>query len=125
MMFMNEYEIEIALSRFANDETPNLFTAANTLYRLKEWTNDNSDGWAYWPKPCRAAKRLQELLQAADRFNPVDCTDAALKAALTPIKAFLTSHKVDHAKIIAPATDEGDLIHFRRLANDADRAWSA
>lgn len=117
MMLMNEYDIDNARSRFADDETPNLFTAANTLYRLKEWTNDNSDGWPYWRKPSQAAKRLQELLQAADRFDPQDCTDAQLKAALSPVKAFLTRQGVMHQTIIAPLTDEGDLIHFQRLAN--------
>lgn len=90
MLYMNSYEIEEAVLRFGRGDTPNLQQAALILERLRGWTNRNSDGWAYWPKPCRAAKRLQELLQEVDRYRPVDCTEAELAAALRPIKAFLT-----------------------------------
>jgi hypothetical protein len=91
MLFMNEYEIDSAVIRFATDSsTPNLGTAALALQRLARWADSNSDGWHSWPKPCRAAKRLQEVLQAADRFDPQDCTAAELRSALTPVKSFLT-----------------------------------
>ena len=94
--FMNEYEIEELTGRFGQGETPNLLTGANVLRRLCRWTNSNSDGWAYWPKPTRAAAKLMELLDSVDRFDPQDCTDGQLRSALTPIKAFLTKQGVDH-----------------------------
>lgn len=90
MSWMNEYDVEDALYRFTRQDTPNLLTAATLLDRLVRWTNSNSDGWAYWPKPSRAAARLQELLQSADRYDPRDVPDAELRKALSPIKAFLT-----------------------------------
>lgn len=109
MRYMNEYEIENALIRFNRGDTPNLGHGAFILARLATWTNRNSDGWAYWPKPCRAAQSLQALLQTADRFDPVDVTAAELKRATSPIKAFLTRQGVDHAEILdppAPPTNE-------------------
>lgn len=91
MLFMNEYEIDDAVRRFSRaDDTPNLLAGAKTLARLRDWTNRNSDGWPYWSKPCRSAERLQTLLQAADRFDPTDCTEAELKRAYVPIKTMLT-----------------------------------
>jgi hypothetical protein len=76
MLFMNEYEIEDSLLRFGSEETPNLLKGAKVLDGLRRWANSNSDGWAYWQKPLLAAKKLMTLLQAADRFDPTDCTDA-------------------------------------------------
>lgn len=96
MLFMNRYEVEDTVRRFADTDTPNLLTGAQALERLMRWTDANSDGWAYWPKPTTAAKKLMELLQGVDRFDPVDCTDAELRRAFTPIKAFLTKQGVDH-----------------------------
>jgi len=102
MLFMNEWDIEDAQRRFYPDETPNLAAAAQILAVLAAWTNANSDGWAYWPKPVRAAKRLMELLQAGEARNrnrydePVDATDAELATALTPVKAFLTRQGVEY-----------------------------
>jgi hypothetical protein len=96
MLFMNEYEIEDSLLRFGSEETPNLLKGAKVLDGLRRWANSNSDGWAYWQKPLLAAKKLMTLLQAADRFDPTDCTDAELRAALTPIKSFLTKQGVEH-----------------------------
>lgn len=98
MRFMNEWDIEDALRRFRPDETPNLATGAEVLAALAGWTNRNSDGWAYWPKPVRAANALIVLLEAqrGKRWgNPVeDVTAAQLKKALAPIKAFLTRQGV-------------------------------
>lgn len=91
MLFLNEYDVESAVIRYATDSsTPNLGTAALALARLVDWTNSHSDGWAYWPKPARAARSLQQLLSDADRYNPQDVTPAELQRALVPIKAFLT-----------------------------------
>lgn len=99
MLFMNEWEIEASLARFDSAATPNLHKAAIVLDNLKDWANRNSDGWCYWPKPCRSAKSLMTLLADADRFNPVDCTDADLKRAFSPIKALLTKQGADHAEV--------------------------
>lgn len=89
MMFMNEWDIENAV-RWFGPETPHLAQAAQTLQRLMGWANSHSDGWAYWPKPARAAKGLMTLLDDADRFDPVDVSDADLRKAYSPIKAMLT-----------------------------------
>jgi hypothetical protein len=81
---------------------PNARAAVTTLYNLMRWTNRNSDGWAYWPKPARAAKKLMELVEDAERNqrdpwrrDKVEVTPARLKAALSPIKAFRTRQKAD------------------------------
>lgn len=101
MHFMNTYEIEEAMYRLVNDEDrlPNLTQGVLVLARLAVWTNRNSDGWAYWPKPVRAARRLMELVQSVDRWEPEDVTSADLRKACAPIKAFLTRHDVDHAEV--------------------------
>lgn len=99
MRFMNEWDIEESRQRF--QDHPILGPATETLENLKEWTNRNSDGWPYWPKPARAAARLMELierdgtaryLRSEDRD---DATEAELRAALRPIKAFRTRHGAD------------------------------
>ncbi len=90
MLFMNRWDIEDAVRQHADD--PILGPASRTLHNLMEWTDNNSDGWPYWPKPCRAAKRLQELFQLR-RVDPV--TVEEYKAALRPIKAFRTRQGAD------------------------------
>lgn len=95
MLFMNEYDVQEAEQAFRND--PVLGPAVLTLRNLVDWTNRNSDGWAYWPKPCRAAKNLQQLLQSQHRYasNPDDVTASDVRAALRPIKAFRTRQGAD------------------------------
>jgi hypothetical protein len=105
MLFMNEYDIEEALNRFHNAETPNLFAGAQTIARLCRWTNSCSDGWPYWSKPVTAARKLIELLQAADRFDPQDCTEADLRKAYAPIKSFLTRQGADHETVFPTPQD--------------------
>jgi hypothetical protein len=105
MLFLNEYEIEDALRRVNPDAEPVLAEAVIVLANLAAWTNANSDGWAYWPKPCRAAKALQTAIQAHQDWERseyqrpregAEITPAVLKRALTPIKAFLTRQGVAH-----------------------------
>jgi hypothetical protein len=103
-MWMNEWDIEEAIRRFDRPDTPNLGQGALILDRLMRWTNRNSDGWPYWSKPSNAARSLMKLLQAADRYDPVDVTPAELKKALSPIKAFLTRQGVSHDEILAAFT---------------------
>lgn len=99
-MWMNEYDIEEALRLTAHFELPNKRRAAEVLDRLKDWTNRNSDGWPYWQKPARAANKLMELIDlTAVRRTSEDCTEAELRRALVPIKAFLTRQHVDHVEV--------------------------
>jgi hypothetical protein len=97
MMFMNEYEIESA-AHYCRDH-PVLGPATRTLQNLATWTNQNSDGWPYWAKPCRAAARLQELIYEATRYrygaDAEGVTVEQYKAALKPIKAFRTRQGAD------------------------------
>lgn len=109
MMFMNEYEIEELAVAWR--QHPIMGPAAHSLKNLMEWANANSDGWHSWPKPCRAAKQLQELLQGyvaegGDRCpecqaggvsgyhrrycSRPDVTREAVRKAYKPIKAFRT-----------------------------------
>ena len=95
MLYMNEYEIEDAVARYADD--PVLGPAARTLRNLMEWTNRNSDGWPYWAKPSRAAKGLQALLSSQRRYGweTSQVTAAEYATALRPIKAFRTRQGAD------------------------------
>lgn len=93
MLFMNGWEIDNAYDRYRDH--PVLGPATITLCALRDATNACSDGWAYWPKPCRAARKLQELIQGPDpmaRYDNerADATAAKLRAALAPIKALRT-----------------------------------
>lgn len=102
---LNEFEIESAQIAAAHDfHRPNVQAAVLTLARLMEWTNENSDGWAYWRKPVDASTKLQALVQSAyalhrDADRESDFTDRELKAAYTPIKAFLTRQGIHHSVI--------------------------
>ena len=101
MMFMNQWDIQDACDQFAGD--PVFGPATLTLHSLMSWTNHNSDGWAYWPKPCRAAKSLQEFIQAEQRRQRTSYWEdpderevqAQYKKALSAIKAFRTRQNAD------------------------------
>lgn len=104
MRFMNEWDIDNANIRW-NDH-PVLGPAARTLRNLAEWTNQNSDGWPYWSKPCRSAAKLMELIEGDGTYDFMrgereDATPARLTAALSPIKAFCTRQKIDKNLIIS------------------------
>lgn len=94
---MNEYDIEEALRSTAQQELPNLRQAAEVLSRLKDWVNSCSDGWPYWNPPRKASSNLQGLLTRATlyKYGARDCTEAEVKRAITPVKAFLTRQNVD------------------------------
>lgn len=106
MRYMNDYDIEMALRRYSRGNTPNRHAAAQTILNLADWTNHNSDGWAYWPKPARAAARLMELLEsdgtweAQRRLEETDATDREFLDALRPVKSFLTRQGVTHSEVI-------------------------
>lgn len=102
-MWMNEYEIEDALRLTAYFELPNARRGAEILSKLKDWTNNNSDGWPYWQKPSKAADKLMTALTAAinasRQQDNMDMTQAELQKALTPIKSFLTRQGVAHSEV--------------------------
>lgn len=97
---MNEYEIEDALHRFADHDLVNLYRAALILWRLAGEVNSMSDGWPYWQAPRKASARLQALVEGADRLDPQDVSESDLKAALTPLKRFLTKYGIDHSRVL-------------------------
>ena len=95
MRFMNRWDVEEAVGMHA--QHPILRPATQTLQNLMEWTDRNSDGWAYWPKPVRAAARLMELIEQSHPYRrpQEDVTIEQYKAALRPIKAFRTRQNAD------------------------------
>jgi hypothetical protein len=102
MRYMNDWEIDDAVERHRHH--PILGPATQTLHNLAACADANSDGWAYWPKPARAAAKLMELIEGdpTDRFaERDDVTKAQLKAAYRPIRSFLTRHKLT-CEIIEP-----------------------
>lgn len=111
MTWLNEGDVRDAVHYIENPwrddpERPNLKRAVKTLEALVEWTNENSDGWPYWPKPSRAASKLQEIIQNSvlsyqgRTGYASDISEHELKQALIPVKAFLTRQKVDHSEVI-------------------------
>jgi hypothetical protein len=102
VLYMNDHEVQYAKQRLpqVKDEGSRavLTAAIKLLEDLIELTNSVSDGWAYWKKPCKAAQKLQELIQSGfptnlNNFTPAVVTQAQLKAACSPIKAFMTREK--------------------------------
>jgi hypothetical protein len=88
---MNEHEIRLWASR--NHACPNVRRGIKLLLRLMESVNAQSDGWAYWEAPRKAAKNLEELLKTAG--NPFHDTQgkitaAQLRKAVAPIRAMVT-----------------------------------
>lgn len=107
MYFLNEYEVETIARRAVQDRSirPNVAQGAEILENLMVWANRNSDGWAYWPNPMRAAAKLGRMLELRagmvrhDQRLDSDITDAELRSALAPIKSLLTRQGVDHAEV--------------------------
>lgn len=95
MRFMSRYEIDDAVDRW--QDHPLLGPATQTLANLCEIADRISDGWSTWPKPARAANKLMELIEGDGTWEFMsgdrdDVTEAKLRAAYSPIKAFLTRH---------------------------------
>ena len=82
---MNTWEVDEARDRHRGHPVKGLASAL--LAKVRDLADERSDGWAYWPKPCRACKKLQELIQEKD---PSKVTVANLKKAVAPVKAFFT-----------------------------------
>lgn len=104
MLFMNEFDIRAAEAWAESENWSVTLEAVAILERLRDWADQNSDGWAYWPLPCRSARRLMERIQEQERKArgasypaTYDMTYTELRAALTPIKSFLTRHGVSES----------------------------
>lgn len=92
---MNTWDIESALRRFDPSRTPNRAYLARVVDAMQDYANTHSDGWAYWPKPVNACRKAIELIDGGTtperiRQEEQDATDAEVRAALSPIKAFFT-----------------------------------
>jgi hypothetical protein len=90
-MWMNQAEIEWAAKQ--QHDCPNVRKGVRLLYRFMQSVNEQSDGWAYWPAPGKAADKLMELLKTAGNLNygtRGTITAAQLKAAVTPIRSMVT-----------------------------------
>ena len=97
MKYMNDYDLHFARSRFTRATKPNRLALVMVVDNLREQTNLVSDGWAYWSKPCRAAAKAIALIESRtnaenDEQERVDITDEEMKAAVRPIRSFLTRH---------------------------------
>ncbi len=82
-----------------------LSAACATLTNLRDWADENSDGWAYWPKPAGAAKSLMHLIEGdctwgAYKHQQQNVTADDVKRAYRTIKGFLTRQGVDYRQII-------------------------
>lgn len=94
MRFLNAYEIDQRAQQYATH--PILGPATRTLRNLRDAADENSDGWAYYPKPARAASQLMELIDrdgtSRYRFDDEreDVTLTEYRKALAPVKAFQT-----------------------------------
>jgi hypothetical protein len=104
MRYMNDWDLAQARRRFHPSAVPNRAHLVEVVEALREWANANSDGWAYWPKPCRAASKAMALIESTaypeyQRREDEDATGAETKAALVPIKAFLTRQGVPHSVV--------------------------
>jgi len=96
---MNHYEVHEALERYATH--PVLGPGSFTLVSLVNAVDRSSDGWAYWPKPKRAARQLMALIGTTrayleDRDRP-DATPLRLRQAYVPLRAFQTRSELAFA----------------------------
>jgi len=98
MRYMNDYDLDVAVSRFTRSSTPNRLAVALLVRNLAQWADDNSDGWAYWVKPLRAAQPAMDLIYGGtwthnEEQEANDVSDATVAAVARPVKAFLTRVK--------------------------------
>lgn len=97
MRYMNDYDLDHAVSRFTRASTPNRLALALTVRTLAEETDKVSDGWHSWSKPARAADKAMSMIESRtyaenQAQEAEDITDAELVAAMRPIRSFLTRH---------------------------------
>jgi hypothetical protein len=124
MRFMNEFDISEAARRWGDH--PVLGPAVCTLQSVYDAANRCSDGWAYWPKPARAAARLMELIERDGTAHFIfdseraDATVAELKAAYRPLKSFRTRYPQCDFRIYGPGGDPGADDEERRQGDDLE-----
>ena len=113
MKYMNAYDLYGAYHRFRRGSTPYRAALVFTVTELRNWADLNSDGWAYWRKPAQAAQRAISHIESTtneenDRRAREDISLEEFKAAIRPIKSFLTRQNVSDAdrKLILFAADE-------------------
>lgn len=90
-MWMNQHDIEMLNSR--THACPNVQKGVQLLYRLMQAVNQQSDGWAYWHAPAKAADKLMDLIRTAGNIwydTSGTITDKQLKDAITPIRRMVT-----------------------------------
>jgi hypothetical protein len=97
--YLNASEMDQAVSRFIKATKPNRLALALVVRNLAEWADEHSDGWAYWQAPRRAANEamghIESTTNAANvRQDTHDITDEQMRAAVKPIRAFLTRQRV-------------------------------
>ena len=113
MKHMNDCDIHMAQYRFTHGHTPYRAALVFTVVELRNWADNNSDGWAYWCKPVQAAQRAISHIASTtneenDRRAREDISPEEFKAAIRPIKSFLTRQHVsavDRALILFAADE--------------------
>ena len=107
MLFMNRYEIERACAMYTDHAV--LGAAAATVRNVADWADANSDGWCYWPKPCRAAERVIRMI-VRDGTSAYyggargDATAEEYRTACRALKSFRTRYGADF-RIVAADED--------------------
>lgn len=97
-----------------------LSPAARFLDKLIEETNDQSDGWMTWEKPCRASQRLQAFIKKytgewslTPNSRSNEATMKEFLETLTPIRSLVTrskgKFKFDVTAALAASLDNGKL----------------
>ena len=94
MTYLNEDDLQEAIFRFGLC-APNRAHVARVVRNLASWANENSDGWAYWPAPRRAAANAISEIHAYTHVEMVaqeqkDISDRQVRTLLVPIKSFCT-----------------------------------
>ena len=99
MLFMNDYDLDMARRRFTAAACPNRLGLVMVVDALREWADTVSDGWAHWPKPANGAKRAMELIESRRHEEnrgqeKHDITHQQVLEAVRPIRSFLTRQDV-------------------------------
>ena len=94
MRFMNDYDLDYAISRFTRSAAPNRLALALVVNQLRLWTDSHSDGWAYWRQPVRAAAKAIELIDSRtsaedEHQENNDISEREMLEAVKPIERFL------------------------------------
>lgn len=91
---MNQNEIEWMAQQ--SHECPNVSKGVNLLLRLMQAVNQQSDGWAYFRAPAKAAQKLIDLLKTAGTCGTISAAD--LRKAITPIRTMVTHQRKKQAQ---------------------------